>query len=95
MQSTTTSTLATAKEKNKVSDRNNFTAVQIIIIIIKLNAYTTYPSEHDGTLTDTFIPFECECEFISLIFRRISFSDFGAFILDEPRYVMPANSVQS
>lgn len=57
--------------------------------------HTTNPSEQDGMLTDTFKPFECECAFISLIFRRISFSDFGAFILTEPKYVTPANSVQS
>lgn len=59
------------------------------------STYTTYPSEHDGMLTDTFMPFDCECEFISLIFRSISFSDLGALILAEPRYVTPANSVQS
>lgn len=62
----------------------------------KMNqAYTTYPSEHDGMLTDTFSPTVSECAFISLIFRRISFSDFGAFIFTEPKYVTPANSVQS
>lgn len=58
-------------------------------------AYTTYPSEHDGMLTDTFSPVVCECAFISLIFRWISFSDFGAFIFTEPKYVTPENSVQS
>lgn len=58
-------------------------------------AYTTYPSEQDGMLTDTFSPTVCECVFISLIFRKISFSDFGALIFTEPKYVTPANSVQS
>lgn len=50
-----------------------------------IQAYTTYPSEHDGMLTDTFSPTVCECVFISLILRRISFSDFGAFIFTEPK----------
>lgn len=82
----------------KQANKTNSMYICLIWLANKMrckNTYTTYPSEHDGIPTDTFMPFDCECEFISLIFRKISFSDFGAFILTEPRYVTPANSVQS
>lgn len=59
-------------------------------------AYTTNPSEQDGMLTATFNPPPgVTWEFNSLMLRSTSTSDFGAFILTEPRYVTPANSVQS
>lgn len=60
----------------------------------KWSTHTTNPSEHVGMLTATLKPLELAA-FISAIFRAISISDRGAFIVLEPKYVTPANSVQS
>lgn len=62
---------------------------------VNFKTYTTNPWEEDGTETATFIPFPAVCSLNMTIFRWISVSDFGAFIVAAPKYVTPLNIVQS
>lgn len=59
------------------------------------NTYTTNPCDEHGTETETLIPCSELCSFNMAIFRWISASDLGAFMAAAPRYVTPANIVQS
>lgn len=59
------------------------------------NTYTTKPWEDDGTDTDILIPWSILCSLRMAMFRCISASDFGAFIVAAPRYVTPEKIVHS
>jgi hypothetical protein len=57
--------------------------------------YTTKPCDEHGTETDTLMPCSELCSFNMAMLRWISASDLGAFIAAAPKYVTPANIVQS